>query len=68
MKRDLSDEDLEHIERLQTVRETGAFNMFTDVKDGLEELYSEQEAHETFEWVKDNFEYFRSGAWVGVDT
>lgn len=64
---ELTDSDKKHIARLQALRDTGAVNMFTDVRRGLVELYGEDDAQATYEWITDNFEYYRSGEWTDVD-
>lgn len=66
-QKELDDDDLEHIERLQQVRESGTHNMFTECIAGLKAHYPPEEAVETYDWVVDNFEYFESGEWTEVE-
>lgn len=63
----LTEDDRKHIQRLQTLRDTGEFNMFTEVKSGLEALFESDEAEDTYQWTVDNFEYYRSGEWVDLE-
>lgn len=64
---DLTDTDRKHIARLQALHETGSVNLFTDVRAALHQLYDDEEAEVTYEWITDNFEYFLSGEWTNVD-
>lgn len=65
--RELDEDDKKHISRLQALRKVSTHNMFTELKDGLEAYHTESEARETYEWVKDNWEYYQSGDWTEVD-
>lgn len=64
----LTEEDRKHIRRLQALRESGIVNMYTEVKQGLYEVHGEQDGEETWQWILDNYEYYKSGDWVDVDT
>ena len=67
MQREMTPEDAVHIARLRAVRETGQFNMFTEVQHGLRSVFNDAGAQVTFDWVTDNFEYYQSGKWVDDD-
>ena len=63
----VSKEDKKHIARLQALRETGAFNMATELRYGLNQIWPE-DGHETYKWaMRENPEYYSSGNWVDVD-
>lgn len=64
---ELTENDRKHIRRLQRVRESGDVNMFTELKKGLQLHYNPAKAEATFEWTKENFDYFESGDWVDVE-
>lgn len=59
-------DDAVHIQRLQELRQLGTHNMFTEVKDGLIELFGD-DGRETYQWVQDHFEYYETGNWRDVD-
>ena len=59
-------DDAEHIERLQALRSMGTHNMFMELKDGLVTHFGD-DGRETYHWVRDHFEYFRSSEWVDLD-
>lgn len=61
-----SEEDKKHIRRLQALRESGAVNMVTELRRGLEEVWPEDHTT-TYNWVKDNWKYYMSGNWVDED-
>lgn len=63
LNRPLTDEDREHIRRLRATRDSGAFNMFTELRHGLRELFDE-DGEETYQWVTDNWEFYQSGEWT----
>lgn len=67
MNKDLTEEDLEHIERLQALRSSGMVNMFTELKQGLDAVLEPEQAEETYDWVTDNFDYYMNGEWVEVE-
>ena len=65
-ERDLTDAEREHVARLKALREGGTHNMFTHLRTGLEAHFGDA-GTETYEWVVDNFDYYRSGEWVDRD-
>lgn len=65
--KELTDDDKTHIARLQYLQGTGNYNMFTEFYAGMKENYELGKAEATYEWVKDNWEYFQSGDWRSVE-
>lgn len=63
----LDADDLDYIQRLQAVRESGDFNMFMEVHAGLLQHYARPKADSTYQWIEHNFEYYAVGAWTEVD-
>lgn len=64
---DFTEEEKEHIRRLQALRETGCCNMFTEVNDGLHTVFGNEQANETYKWIKNNMEFYLSGKWKDLD-
>lgn len=64
---DLNEHDCECIRRLQALRDSGAVNMFTDVRRGLVEVFSEEVAQETWIWIQSNSGFYLSGNWTDMD-
>lgn len=67
-QKELSDDDLKHIERLQSLRDSGIVNMYTEVQSGLHQVFGDDDGEETYQWILDNFEYYKSGDWTEVET
>jgi hypothetical protein len=63
----IDDSDLVHIQRLQELEQSGTVNMFTELEKGLHMMFSTSEAEETYNWVQDNYSYYKSGDWKDVD-
>lgn len=64
---EITPEDAEHISRLRAMRDSGAFNMMTEARQGLTELFGPEEGRATYEWQKEHFDLFTSGDWVDCE-
>jgi len=61
-----TEDDAQHIERLQILRESGTHNMVTELLGGLRAHFGEQ-GRETYDWTVEHWTYFESSEWVDID-
>lgn len=61
-----TEDDAQHIERLQILRESGTHNMVTELRGGLVSHFGEP-GRETYDWTIEHWTYFESSEWVDVD-